>query len=143
MRKLLFVAALAAVLAPIGIGAPNALRISVSPEQGKQGTKFTVGFVADRELAGNRWYSIEVSAPEELPTCENSESATVAYVRRGQPVKIQLTPYDKFRWCPGEYLGIVRVDRRVRCGAGGIDRPGEYCSTNGSVVGRFRFQVAP
>lgn len=143
MRTLLLVAALAAVLTPMGSSAPAALRISVSPEQGKQGTKFTVSFVADRNLAGIRWYSIEVIAPETLATCEYTELASIAFARRGQRLSVPFVPFDKSRWCAGTYGGIVRVDKRVACGTSGVDRQGEYCSSNGTVIGRFSFRVGP
>jgi hypothetical protein len=143
MRKLLLVAALAAaILTPMSSSALAAIRISVSPEQGKQGTTFSVSFVSDRAVSGIRWFTIEVTAPDALRTCEYTESATVTFVRRGQRVSVPFTPFDKSRWCPGEYRGIVRVDRRVRCGTPGVDRVGEYCSRNGSIIGRFSFHVA-
>jgi hypothetical protein len=119
-----------------------ALRVTVKPLEGNPKTKFTASFVVDRQLAGVQWLTVKVVSPVVQSDCEREETETVSYVRRGQRVDVVFRPFDKSRWCPGEYRGTVRVARRVSCGGAEGPNTGP-CWTDGSVIARFSFTVTP
>mgnify|MGYP006353012265 CR=1 FL=1 len=122
-------------------GATAAVRVSVTPLEGKPRTKFTVSFKVDRKLTGDRWFVVSVVSPVRRRDCEYEESAVVSYVPAGRRVNVLLRPVDKFRWCPGTYGGEIQVHRRTGCGEPGIDQGA--CSTSGRPAARFSFAVRP
>ena len=89
---------------------------TISPRSGTTRTPFKVSFVADRNVSGYQWYSVEVRGPREATTCEYLEGADITHARRGRTVSVVLRPIDRRRWCTGRYRGEVYVVRRVPCG---------------------------
>ena len=117
----------------------GATRVSVSPAQGRPGTKFTVSFVVDRKLSQYHWLTVRVVSPIQRGDCEYQESADVTFAPKGRRVDIELRPFDRYRWCPGVYRGTVRVENRVVCGGSETS----FCSTDGPFLARFSFTVKP
>jgi hypothetical protein len=123
------------------VAATAAIRVSVTPVEGTPRTKFTVSFVVDRKVTGDRWLTVRVNSPVSRNDCENVESRDVTYAPKGRRVNVLLRPLDKGRWCPGVYGGDIHVEYLTPCGGAGLDEG--YCSRNGATVGRFSFSVAP
>jgi hypothetical protein len=118
-----------------------AVPVTVSPNHGSPTTKFRVDFDADKQLSGDRWYTVEVVSAVTRNDCEHQESAAVSYAPKGSHVAVVLRPVDKLRWCEGVYRGAIHLDRRIGCGQPGPDLG--PCSVKGPTVARFTFTVKP
>ena len=138
MRRLCFISVFVGILV-VSVAAAAAIRVSVTPLEGTATTKFTVSFVMDRKVTGDRWLSVQVLSPLRQNDCENEESANVTYVPKGRRVNVELRPVDKLKWCPGIYRGNIHAEFRVPCGGAGLDEG--PCSQYGSTIARFRFTV--
>ena len=72
----------------LSVGAEAAIRVTVTPLEGTPTTTFTVSFVVDRELSGDRWLAVRVQSPVRRTDCENHESASVSFAPRGRRVNV-------------------------------------------------------
>jgi hypothetical protein len=141
MRKLVVTGVTAGILVATSAIALAAVPVTVSPNHGSPTTKFRVDFDVDRQLSGDRWYTVEVVSAVTRNDCEHQESAAVSYAPKGNHVAVVLRPVDKLRWCEGVYRGTIHLDRRIGCGQPGPDLG--PCSVKGPTVARFTFTIKP
>ena len=141
MRWLVVAGVAAGTLVTASAMALAAVPVTVFPNHGSPTTRFRVDFDADKQLSGDRWYTVEVVSAVTRNDCEHQESAAVSYAPKGSHVAVVLRPVDKLRWCEGVYRGAIHLDRRIGCGQPGPDLG--PCSVKGPTVARFTFTVKP
>jgi hypothetical protein len=123
----------------LSLGAPAAPPV-VTPAQPEPSQAITVSFMAPVAAGdGSRWYAVEVTGPKRSSKCEFYEEADATVASKGQKVALTLRPVDKGRWCEGEYIGTLTLQRRVACD----DRIDEYTCYDEKRLGAVRFTVDP
>jgi hypothetical protein len=123
----------------LGLGAPTAPPV-VTPAHPEPSQAVTVSFVAPVAAGdGSRWYDVEVTGPKRSSRCEFYEEAEATVAAKGQKVTLTLRPVDKGRWCDGEYIGTLTLQRRSACD----DRIDEYLCYDEKRLAAVRFTVDP
>jgi hypothetical protein len=109
----------------------RAVSVKVSPEIGNPRARFRAEFRARNRARGAWVYDIEATGEDETREDCTYDFQTFRHPKRGDLVVVKMPRRGEAPWCPGEYEGVVFLQRRDAQGEEIVDK----------VVGRYRFRV--